>query len=93
MGRAAVVLRKGRGLRLQLRGDRVLAVTVDDADTAKSYANIGQWVGIGGVVLTAVGATLLLTAPSSDQRASTRRVVASPWLGPAGGGFAVSGSL
>ena len=66
---------------------------VDDADTAKSYANIGQWVGIGGVVLTAVGATLLLTAPSSDQRASTRSVVASPWLGPAGGGFAVSGSL
>lgn len=39
MGRAAVVLRKGPGLRLQLRGDRVLAVTVDDADTAAGLLN------------------------------------------------------
>jgi hypothetical protein len=68
---------------------------VDSADQAKSFANIGQWVGIGGVVLTAVGATLVLTAPSSgtDARAPRRTLMASPWVGPAGGGFSVSGSL
>jgi hypothetical protein len=39
MGRAAVVLRKGPGMRLELRGDRVLAVTVDDAGTAAGLLN------------------------------------------------------
>lgn len=36
------------------------------ADDAKTFADIGQWVGIGGLVVTAVGVTLLVTAPSSS---------------------------
>jgi hypothetical protein len=39
MGRAAVVLRAGPGVRLELRGGRVLAVTVDDAETAAGLLN------------------------------------------------------
>ncbi len=67
---------------------------VESADQAKTFANIGQWVGIGGVVLTAVGATLVLTAPSSTSaRARTPTLLASPWVGPGGGGVSVSGSL
>ncbi|MCB9658902.1 MAG: hypothetical protein H6726_14720 [Sandaracinaceae bacterium] len=39
MGKAAVVLRKGPGIRLELKGSRVFAVTVDDAETAAGLLN------------------------------------------------------
>jgi len=65
-------------------------------DSAKKYATIGQWVGIGGVLLTAVGATLIFTAPTHTERASRpppRRTAVSPWLGPSGGGLMLNGSM
>jgi hypothetical protein len=68
----------------------------DTVESAKKYATIGQWVGVGGVLLTAVGATLVLTAPSKSESASGKahpRLVASPWVGPSGGGLGVVGSL
>ena len=69
----------------------------ETVDSAKKYATIGQWVGVGGVLLTAVGATLVLTAPSHREMARSKpltpRVTASPWLGPAGGGIGVTGSM
>lgn len=67
--------------------------TIEDA---KRLATIGQWVGIGGVLFTAVGATLVLTAPSSKETAGAKRparVGASGWIAPSGGGIALSGSL
>jgi tetratricopeptide (TPR) repeat protein len=66
---------------------------LDAADSAKSFAEIGQWIGIGGVVATAVGATLILTAPSTERAASQRRLTASPWISPSAGGFSVRGEL
>jgi hypothetical protein len=66
-------------------------------DSAKKYATIGQWVGVGGVLLTAVGATLVFTAPSSEGRrgpdARRVRVTATGFVAPGGGGLSVAGSL
>lgn len=71
-------------------------------DSAKSYATIGQWVGIGGVLFTAVGATLILTAPSAPEtagrpvaRATPKRPRAAlvPYVAPTGGGVVLSGAL
>ena len=36
------------------------------AEDAKTFAEVGQWMGIGGLVLVAIGATILITAPSSS---------------------------
>lgn len=67
---------------------------LDAAESAKNFAEIGQWVGVGGVVLTAVGATLVFTAPSSEGSASRQRgIAAAPWLGPTGGGVFIQGAL
>ena len=67
--------------------------TIEDA---KRLATIGQWVGIGGVLFTAVGATLVLTAPSSRETARAKRparVGAGGWIAPSGGGITINGSL
>lgn len=71
-------------------------------DSAKSYATIGQWVGIGGVLFTAVGATLIFTAPSAPEtagrpaaRAVPKRPRAAlvPVVTPSGGGVVLSGAM
>lgn len=71
-------------------------------DSAKSYATIGQWVGIGGVLFTAVGATLILTAPSAPEtagkpaaraRPARPRAALAPYVGPGGGGLVLSGAM
>ena len=74
---------------------------LDDVSSAKTFANLTQWVGIGGIVVTIVGATLVLTAPSGselDQRAQAPeppkpRAWASPWFGPEGGGVGIAGTF
>ena len=68
---------------------------IDTVDSAKQFANIGQWVGIGGVLLTAVGVTLVVSAPSPEETARRHvpRAAFAPWVGPTGGGLAVSGAL
>lgn len=74
----------------------------DTIDSAKSYATIGQWVGIGGVLFTAVGATLILTSPSAPEsravpaaktRVTPARAALSPYFAPGGGGLVLSGAL
>ena len=69
----------------------------ETVDSAKKYATIGQWVGVGGVLLTAVGATLVLTAPSHTEMARARpgrpTVATSPWLAATGGGISITGSM
>src|SRR5262245_41928754 len=69
--------------------------TVDDA---KNLATIGQWVGIGGVLLTAVGATLVFTSPHGTEAGKARPhaskgMAGGAFLMPGGGGLSVSGSL
>lgn len=65
---------------------------LDSADRADTFAELGQWVGLGGLVVTGVGAALVLTAPSAPERERARIGVA-PWLGPDGGGLSVRGAL
>ena len=70
----------------------------ETVDSAKKFATIGQWVGIGGVLLTAVGATLIITAPSGTEtgKARPRRskgIAAGAFVAPGGGGLSVAGSL
>jgi hypothetical protein len=39
MRRAAIVLRAGQGIRLELDGDRTLVITVDDAELGAGVIN------------------------------------------------------
>ncbi|MEQ9325008.1 MAG: tetratricopeptide repeat protein [Polyangiaceae bacterium] len=59
---------------------------LDAASSAKTFAEVGQWLGIGGLVTLAVGATVFFTAPSEpDDEASARLVSGvevAPWLTP-----------
>ena len=79
------------------------------ADDAARFAEIGQWVGIGGLVVTAVGITLLIVTPSKvdlqdkDKAQDTKEsrlpggVWATPWVAPepvrGGPGTGVAGGL
>lgn len=59
---------------------------LDAASSAKTFAEVGQWLGIGGLVTLAVGATVFFTAPSEpDDEASAQLVddlEIAPWLTP-----------
>jgi len=70
---------------------------------ARALANAGQWIGIGGILVTAVGITLVATAPGQDagkprsgKSAAAERPAAltvSPWAGPGGVGITFGGAL
>lgn len=75
---------------------------LDTVESAATLAEVGQWVGIVGLVGVAVGATLILTAPSAPpapvvqgKRAapSARKLWLTPWAGPADGGVLLRGTL
>lgn len=62
------------------------------ADDAKTFAEVGQWVGIGSLVVTAVGVTLLIVTPSTveisggeKKDAGVRGLWAAPWVAPEAG--------
>jgi len=67
---------------------------LDAAESAKTFAEVGQWLGIGGLVTLAVGATVFFTAPSEpDDEADAEPEeetmqsalivdVVSPWFRP-----------
>jgi len=75
------------------------------ADDAKALAEAGQWVGIGGLVVTAVGVTLLIVSPSQNvvkekgarDAKGPGGVWAIPWVTPQPGssrdGTGVAGGL
>ena len=44
---------------------------IDAIATARTYANAGQWIGISGLVVFSVGATLFFAAPSAPAATST----------------------
>ena len=66
---------------------------LDAIERARSFANAGQWVGIGGILVAAVGVTLVLT--SSSGRATPARPTTSlsvaPWAGPGTAGLSLGG--
>jgi hypothetical protein len=70
-----------------------------EVQAARTFAEAGQWIGIGGLVAFAVGATLVLTLPPSpppESRAGAikpRLMWASPFVGPAAGGLVMGGAL
>ncbi|MEM9693704.1 MAG: hypothetical protein AAGA56_14240 [Myxococcota bacterium] len=101
VGLGALVVAGGLGIGALVKRDQATAsdacanrfcspAGLDAAEDASTFAEASQWVGIAGIGLTAIGATILLTAPSSgDDRAWTT----SPWLGPEGGGMMVGGQF
>lgn len=69
------------------------AAGLGDAESAKTFAEAGQWLGIGGLVTLAVGATIFFTAPSEPDEVATQLV---PWVdatprGTAAGGLSLGG--
>lgn len=60
---------------------------------ARTFANAGQWLGIGGLLVTAVGVTLAVTAPKPGGPKQAAALWAAPWAGPTGAGFGVGGAL
>lgn len=68
-------------------------------ERARTFAEAGQWVGLGGLVMLGVGATLILTAPGatttigSAAPSGVASVRAAPWIGPTGGGVSLEGRL
>ena len=61
---------------------------------AGDFATAGQWVGIGGLVMTAVGVSLFIASPG--RRATPRAappVSVSGWLLPGSGGLSLRGAL
>ena len=81
---------------------------IDTANSAKTLAEVGQWLGIGGLVTLAVGATVFFTAPSEpDEEAEPDDEVSAglvedlevaPWFAPlpargGAGGLTVGGAF
>lgn len=75
---------------------------IESVDRAKIFAEAGQWVGLGGIVMIGIGATLILTSPSSAASppatgASSSKLFAGarvgPWVGSSGAGVSLEGRL
>jgi hypothetical protein len=60
------------------------------AQSAGDIAEIGQWIGVGGLAVAALGLTLFLTAPS-DQPQEQPSAAILPLVLPGGGGIAIGG--
>ncbi|MEP7123566.1 MAG: tetratricopeptide repeat protein [Byssovorax sp.] len=69
-------------------------VGIGVAQRANTFATAGQWVGIGGIVMAAVGVSLYIASPG--RRAAPRPaapVTVSGWILPGTGGISVQGAL
>lgn len=74
-------------------GDYCAPAGIDAANRARDFANAGQWVGIAGLVVTAVGLTLVLTAPKAGPRPAAAALTLGGAVGPAGGGLTLRGAF
>jgi hypothetical protein len=63
---------------------------LDAAEDGATFAEVGQWLGIGGLAAVAIGVTIVLTAPSEDDDQSAKREL---WLAPSAGGLVLGGTL
>ena len=66
---------------------------ISTVDRARTFANAGQWVGIGGIVVAAVGVTLVATAPKLVSAPKPETPAVSAWATPQGGGLGLRGSF
>jgi hypothetical protein len=74
---------------------------MESVEKAKTFADAGQWVGLGGVLMVGIGATLLLTSRSAATPATTGASPSSilagarvaPWVGASGAGVTLEGRL
>jgi hypothetical protein len=68
---------------------------LEAAESGATFAEVGQWVGIGGLATLAVGVTIFLTAPSEEPPSSANagNLHAAPWVGRHGGGMSVGGAF
>jgi hypothetical protein len=105
LGVGAATLAAALGLEIVALADRTTAFAADScsngfctqagsdtAGRARTFANAGQWVGIGGIVVAGVGLVLVLTAPKSVAAPRTA-VSVSGWAAPGGGGIGLQGVL
>lgn len=61
---------------------------------ASDFAEAGQWVGLGALLVGAFGVTLVATAPTLEVTPGLgTRAKLSPWVAPSGGGLVVRGRL
>jgi hypothetical protein len=66
----------------------------DTINRARTFANAGQWLGISGLLVTAVGITLVATAPAGRPAARPAASLSlHPWAGPGGAGLVLGGAL
>jgi hypothetical protein len=75
------------------RGDKALCSPqgYDLIEEAGTLAEVGQWVGLGGLAVVGVGITLVLTAPLGEPEQASKTAVV-PWVSPHGGGLVVGGA-
>lgn len=72
---------------------------LESISTATTLAEAGQWIGVGGIVAFAVGATLLFTAPTSAAPPAKASLIVprstwiAPWASGRGGGLVIGGAL
>ena len=67
---------------------------IASANRANTFATAGQWVGIGGIVMAAVGVSLYIASPSRKAPPrSAPPVTVSGWLVPGSGGVSLQGAL
>lgn len=62
----------------------------DLIEEAGTLAEVGQWMGIGGLAVIGVGITLVLTAPTGEPEEEPKTAVA-PWFSQHGGGLVIGG--
>ncbi len=51
------------------------------AEQARRFADIGQWLGVGGLAALAIGATVFATAPKAPDRDTAASIQLRPWAG------------
>jgi hypothetical protein len=76
------------------KGDTVICSPqgYDLVQRAGDFAEVGQWLGVGGVLAFGVGLTLVLTAPSAEPE-DAKPVAIVPLISPDGVGLVVGGSF
>lgn len=65
----------------------------DEAELAGTLAEVGQWVGVGGLAVAAVGLTVFLTAPKDApaEKGVVEKAYVAPILGPGRVGVVAGG--
>jgi hypothetical protein len=63
----------------------------ESAEQARRFADIGQWLGVGGLATLAIGATIFATAPDAPKQDDSAWLQLTPWATVGGGGAHLRG--